>query len=116
MLACGHDQQRFGQPICAHMRVCREDVLKYVRWYVGSGLNAELLCQACAEEREKGLHVELGSVCEECFERAVFEVGYPVGIRGKPEIRVRSETTNATLKETTLPKDFGKIVDIAPID
>ena len=116
VLACGHERTPFGTPMCRHLRDCRERSLSYVKWYIGSGLQAELICLPCAEEREKGVHTEIDCVCEECFDYATSEVGDLVGIRGKAEIRFRSEPSNSTLKETALPKEVGKIVDIAPLN
>ena len=116
MLACEHDRTPFGSPICRHLRVCREPWLGYVKWFVGSGLQTELICLPCAEEREKGVPTEIEGVCEECFDYATTEVGDLVGVRGKAGIRIRSEPFNSTLTETALPKEVGKIVDIAPVN
>lgn len=116
MLACGHERAPFGAPMCSHLRVCREPWISYVKWYIGSGLDVELLCNPCADEREKGLPAVAELVCEECFEYATTEVGDLVGVRGKPEIRTRSEAFSLTLRKTALPKEVGTIVDIAPVD
>ena len=61
--------------MCWHLRACREPWIKYVRWYVPSGLKMELLCDSCAGEREKDLPVAAEFVCEECLEYATNEVG-----------------------------------------
>jgi hypothetical protein len=53
MLACGHDREPFGAPMCVHLRICREPWLSYVRWYTGSGMGTEFLCNSC--------------VCKPCF-------------------------------------------------
>jgi hypothetical protein len=90
--------------------------MNYVKWYIGSGLEAELMCVPCAEHREGGLPAEAESVCEECFDYATTEVGDLVETRGKPGIRIRSEPFDSTLKETALPKEVPTIVDIAPVD
>jgi hypothetical protein len=116
MLSCGHERPPFGAPLCLHLRTCRQPWLNYVKWYIGSGLNTELICVPCAEAREKGLSVEVESVCEECFEYATREVCDLVRTAGKPEIRVRSIRFNSALRETPLPKQFGRIVDIAPVN
>jgi len=102
--------------MCWHLRACRDSWINYVKWYIGSGLDAELVCVPCAEEREKGLPTEAEYVCEECFDYATTETGDLVGTRGKPGIRFRSEPLNSTLKETALPKEVGTIIDIAPVD
>jgi hypothetical protein len=51
--------------MCWHLRACRDSWINYVKWYIGSGLDAELWCVPCAEEREKGLPTEAEYVCEE---------------------------------------------------
>jgi hypothetical protein len=75
MLACGHDREPFGAPICAHLRVCRNPWLSYLRWYTGSGIDSELLCNSCAAERESGHSVTTELVCQGCFEYATTEIG-----------------------------------------
>jgi hypothetical protein len=64
VLACDHDRPPFGAPICAHLRTCRQPWLSYVKWYVGSGLEVELLCVQCADERGKGVPVHVASALE----------------------------------------------------
>lgn len=98
------------------MRTCREPWLKYVKWYVGRGLETELLCLSCSERRKEGLPVDVANICEECFELATTEFCDFVGKDGKPEIQTRSESFNDTLKETSLPAEFGTILDIAPVN
>lgn len=105
----------FGVPLCLHLRTCRQPWLKYVKWYTGSGLDTEFICVPCAEAREKGLSVEAEPVCEECFEYATTEVGDLVKTGGKAEIRIRSAELNPTLKRTGIPRELGRIADIAPI-
>lgn len=125
MLACGHDRTPFdrapfGSPICEHLRAGEGRAgegprIDYVKWYVGSGLDAELLCSACADEREKGLPTAAESVCEVCFAYYATAVGELVGIRGKPGIRTRSEPFSVALRHTPLPKQAGTVVDLAPV-
>jgi len=115
MLVCTHEREPFGAPMCAHLQTCREPWIKYVKWYIGSGLATELLCVPCAERREQGLPVAVESVCEECFEYATTEVCDLVRTGGKPEIRIRPETFNGALKETAMASELGTIVDIAPV-
>lgn len=116
LLACGHERTPFGAPLCTHLWSCREPCISYVKWHHGTGLDAQLLCVPCAEDREKGLAVEAEFVCEECFEFAITEVGDLIGFRGSPGILTRPEPFNSALQETALPKGFGTIVDIAPVD
>src|SRR5687768_14877832 len=115
MLACGHERTPFGSPMCAHLRACRETWIRYFKWYIGSGLDVELLCGPCADAREKGLPSVAELVCEECFLYATTEVGELVGVRGKPEVRARPEPFDIALRKTALPKELGTVVDIAPL-
>lgn len=116
MLACEHDNSPFGSPLCEHLRVEQERAIPYVRWYTGSGLNAELLCETCAETRAQGLSVDVVNVCEQCFDYASTRIGTQERIGGEPEIRVRPEPFNQTLKTASLPKELGPISDIAPVN
>lgn len=116
MLACGHERAPFGTPMCAHLRSCREPGISYVKWHLGSGLDGELLCVPCAEDREKGVLTGVDSVCEECFEVATTEVGEFAGFRGSPGILTRPEPLDDALRETELPKGVGTILDIAPVN
>ena len=100
MLACKHDSAEFGSPTCEHLRIAQERAIPYVKWYIESGLRAELLCMTCAEKRAQGLSVDVAYVCEHCFEEVSTEIGYLKSIGGKPEIRVRPEPFNPTLKTT----------------
>ena len=63
MLACGHDRDPFGAPICGHLRVCREPWLGYLKWYTGAGMDTELLCNSCVGDRQDGrpVAIELGA-------------------------------------------------------
>ena len=115
MLGCGHDKKPFGAPVCVHLRIGREPWLSYLRWYTGHGMDMELLCSSCVAEREKGQSVTTEFVCQECFEFATTEIGDLEGVRGKPEIHIRSEAFNPQLRMTALPTEVGKIVDISPI-
>ncbi|MFO0807646.1 MAG: hypothetical protein U0746_03400 [Gemmataceae bacterium] len=115
MLACGHEKVPFGLPVCVHLRTCRGPDIRYVRWYTGTGLDVELLCIPCADEREQGRPAPADVVCEECFAHATTEVGELVGVRGKPEVRTRSEPFDGELRKTALPNDVGTIVDIAHV-
>lgn len=115
MLTCGHERLAFGDPLCDHLRTCREPWIRYLKWYGGSGLAAELLCLSCSESREKGAQVAVAAVCQECFTHVTTEVGALAGIRGKAGIVTRCEPFDATLVRTELPDQIGPIVDIAPI-
>ncbi|HEX6044661.1 MAG TPA: hypothetical protein VFZ22_09255 [Pyrinomonadaceae bacterium] len=79
-------------------------------------MNAELLCFACAEQRERGLPVEVESVCEQCFEYLMDNVCDLERAGGKPEISIREEPFDGTLHEFSLPKELGKVIDIAPVN
>ena len=116
MLACKHDSTPFESPTCEHLRIVQERAQPYVKWYTGSGLNTELLCETCAEKRKQGVSVDLAYVCEPCFADPETSIRYEDGIGGEPEIRVRPEPFNTTLKTTSLPQDFGAVLDIAPVN
>lgn len=116
MLACKHERSPFGSPMCIHLLTGREPWLKYVKWYIGRGLETELVCTTCADRREQGLPVEDANVCEECFNFTTTEICEFARTGGKPEIRTRSEYFSNTLKETSLPTKLGTIVDIAPVN
>jgi hypothetical protein len=116
MIACGHENTPFGDPLCIHIRNCGTPSLKSVRWFTGDDLEAEILCISCADDREKGLPVNVEPVCEECFGDLTNEFADLVGCRGEPRIHIRPEIFNSTLKNSALPKEIGTVVDIAPIN
>jgi hypothetical protein len=114
-VSCGHLKTLFGAPLCVHLRSCRQPWLNYVKWFIGSGLDAEFICVSCAEERAKGLSTETAFVCEECFQYATTEIGDLIRAGGRPEIRIVSEPFNPAICETPIPSNCKKILDIAPI-
>src|SRR5215469_4009309 len=116
MLSCGHDRTAFGSLLCVHMRTCRERSLDCVKWYTGKGLATEFLCVPCAETREKGHSAEVEPVCQECFYYALEEVGDLERVGGKAEIRVCAFPFNSRLEEFAIANEFGKIIDIAPVN
>ena len=79
-------------------------------------MNTDLLCVPCVEKRKQQVHVQVESVCQECFEHATTEIFERLGWAGSPEIRERSEAFNVSLKDTVLPKELGTIIDIAPVN
>src|SRR5215813_842118 len=99
MLACKHQKSAFGSPMCFHLQTGREPWTKHVKWYTGSGLNAELLCVPCVERRKQGLVVEVANVCEDCYSFITTEVSYQVSTAGAPELKIRPEPFNSTLKQ-----------------
>jgi hypothetical protein len=116
MLECGHDRPPFGAPICEHLRTCRKPWLSYVKWLLGKGLNSDLLCVPCANQRGEGMPVAVASVCQECFSYATTEVGDLAGVRGTAGILERPEALHAHLSRTALPSGFGNAIDFAPIN
>jgi hypothetical protein len=114
-VSCGHGQAPFGVPLCLHLRTAREPWLKYVKWFVGSGLDTEFICVDCAEARDKGLSAETAFVCRECFQHATTEIGELTRTGGNPEIRVVSKAFDQLVHETLIPKECKQILDIAPI-
>jgi hypothetical protein len=115
MLACGHDQAPFGSAFCAHVRASTERFVNYVKWYVGTRLEVELVCKACAAQRTEGAPTPTEMVCRACYEHLVGEVGQLAGVGGKPEIRAAGRTFDVELRETRIPPELGGLVDIAPV-
>ena len=111
----GHEQAPFGVPLCLHLRTAREPWLKYVKWFVGSGLDTEFIGVECAEARDKGLSAETAFVCREWFQHATTEIGELTRMGGHPEIRVVSRPFDQLVHETLIPKECKRILDIAPI-
>jgi hypothetical protein len=116
MIACGHENAPFGEPLCTHIRNCRTPWLQSVKWLIGDGLKMEIVCVPCADDREKGRPVGVERVCEECYHYLTDEVMDLVGCRGKPGILTRPEVFNTALKNSAFPKQIGTVVDIAPIN
>ena len=116
MLACKHERSPFKSPICEHLRDAHEPWIEYVKWYIQSGLDAELVCVPCAEKRKQGFHVDVSQICEECFDHLTSEIAYQEKVGGKPGIKVRPEPFSTTLKTRLLPNALGSVIDIAPIN
>ena len=116
MLACKHEREPFGSPMCIHLQMHRKPWIDYVKWYTGIGMNTDLLCVPCVERRKQQLDVQVDGVCQECFEYATTELFNRAGVAGRPEIRERSEPCNATLKDIVLTKELGTVIDIAPVN
>lgn len=101
--------------MCEHLRACRKPWLSYFKWYTGLGMGLELLCRSCADQREQGKSISSAAVCETCFEYATTEIGDLAGARGKPQVRIRSETLDSRLQRTVLPAEAGTVIDISPV-
>jgi hypothetical protein len=116
MVACGHEKTPFGESLCTHIRNCRTPGIESVNWLIGDGIKAEIVCVQCADDREKGLPVNVEPVCEECYQYLTEEIVDLAGLRGRPGILTRPEVFDSTLRNSAFPKKFGIIVDIAPIN
>jgi hypothetical protein len=116
MIACGHENTPFGEPLCTHIRNCRTPWIESVKWLIGDDLITEIVCVPCANDRENGRPIDVEQVCEECYQYLTDEIVDMVGCRGKPGILIRPEIFNDTLKNSALPKQIGTVVDIAPIN
>lgn len=77
-------------------------------------MDSKLLRNSCERERKDGRLLITEFVCRECFDRAT-DVCVFDRVRGKPEVRIRSEPFDVRLENTPLPKDAGQVVDIAPV-
>jgi len=114
-LTCGHDAVAFRTPLCTHLQSCQQPSLSCVRWYLGVGLDMELLCVACADQCRAGVAVTAIRVCEPCFVHALHEVAEIVGIRGTPGVVTREAPFATALTTTALPVELGPIADLAPM-
>jgi hypothetical protein len=103
-------------PACRHLAGPLDCEVTYYRWLTGVGLEAELLCAACAARREAGRALEIVSICDACLSVLEDELGDPGGFRGTPGLRVRLETIDETIDEAPLPWPLEKVLDIAPIE
>ena len=83
MIACGHENTPFGEPLCTHIRNCRTPRIESVKWLIGDGLKMEIVCVPCADDRENGRSVDAEPVCEECYQYLTDEIVDLVGCRGK---------------------------------
>jgi hypothetical protein len=116
MLVCRHDTAPYGAPMCCHLFQHSESPIGYVRWYTGVHLDSELLCTACADQRETGSSVPSKYVCDQCFRDITLEEGFLKSTRGQPGVSVRAEAFEGSVKEFTLSKEFGRVIDVAPIE
>jgi hypothetical protein len=114
-LACGHDAVASGSPLCTHLQSCRQPWLSCVRWYLGVGLDMEVLCVPCADQRQAGVAVTAVRVCEPCFAHALHEVADIHDSRGQPGVVTRDAPFATVLTITALPVERGPIADLAPI-
>jgi hypothetical protein len=87
----------------------------YVRWYTGKSLEYDLICPACAVEREAGHETRTADICVECRDWLVDEVGDLRGAKGRPGILERPERIEQSIDETHVPESFGAVVDVAAI-
>lgn len=115
MVECHHDAPAFGEPVCPHLQACAKPGMKYVRWFLGVNMDADLLCETCAARRGEGAQPEVLRVCQGCHERVCDEVGVCVGFRGSPGIRERPVPMDFSLRRSELPKQFGKVADLVAI-
>jgi hypothetical protein len=115
MLDCGHSDLPFGEPVCEHLAAGADGKLKYVKYCTGTGLDLELLCESCAEQRDAGVRPKVVSLCEDCYRQASEAAGEFSGMRGTPGIRDRAEPLDARIRTTAIPPEFGPVVDVAPV-
>ena len=114
--ACDHVLAVEKTPTCRHLAGPLEWGVTYYRWLTGVGLDAELLCAECAARREAGDAVEIVSICDVCRAELEEELGDLRGVRGTPEIRVRLEPLDQTIRETRLRWPRDRVLDLAPIE
>ncbi len=83
---CAHTGDAGDHNVCAHLQTATGDWLPFHRWFIGDGMQFELVCLACAEARTSGRVVSTRELCATCFENTVDEWGDSRGVRGAPEI------------------------------
>lgn len=108
---CAHDGTSTEAPVCEHLQVATGERLPYHRWYLGTGMDCELLCPVCVERRAEGHDVPIKPLCNECFDGVVKVWGDEGGHIGEPEVRNRPQPVDARLVATELALD--SITDIA---
>jgi hypothetical protein len=114
-LACEHPDAPYGVTTCLHLVKRGERWVTYIRWLTGTGLDIQLLCPACAAEREAGHDIESAAVCDACRDWLVDEVGEVRGVRGRAEIRERPESIGLAIDELPIHQALGQVLDLAPI-
>jgi hypothetical protein len=102
--------------VCEHLRTRETSWLSYYRWYSGKAMGFDLLCDSCRADRRAGAKVELGSVCTACLDRIQDEIGDLVGVEGVPAILERPIGITSDLRHTSIPEQFGDLLDFAPLE
>ena len=108
---CSHNGVSTEPPVCEHLHVATGDRMPFHRWYLGTGMDAELLCPACVQNRADGIDVAVKEICDECTEGVIKVWGDELAHIGEPEVRNRPQPVDARLVATELALDT--IVDIS---
>jgi len=108
---CDHHGTVGENPVCSHLQVPTGECLLFRRWYIGKGLDADLLCPACATERQSGQRVTTRDLCEACFRVTIDGWGETQGANGAAEIRSSPQPLDHRIEPTEL--DVHAIADIA---
>lgn len=110
---CVHDGDSTEPPVCEHLHTATGEHLPFHRWYLGTGMDCELLCPICVERRAKGEEVAIRSICNECTDGVVKVWGEEQPHIGDPEVRNRPQPVDARLVATELAVDDIHDVAIA---
>src|SRR5579883_3359196 len=98
VVACGHDGP-YGASVCAHLLPPYDENRWFVRWYIGEGMDADFLCEACLALREQGESVDLLAVCWQC-RRDLSYWGAGRADIGTPGVVERPQPVDLSLRET----------------
>ena len=99
-------------PVCEHLTVAPEEEeteLHFHRWYLGTGMDNELLCPICIEKRANGEQVLTQRLSDEQFKEIIDEFGKEGGHIGDPEVVNRPQPVDARLVATELAADVSDI-------
>lgn len=112
--ACPHPDGPAGaESVCDHLVRAKAGWVNCYRWFLGRGMDSELLCAHCTEVREQSGLVITKPICEKCFDLILDEIADPVGFRGSPEIKQRRiPLTVDPVRLFTINYD---LVDLAPV-
>ena len=107
---CTHDGASTQSPVCEHLQAATGERMPFHRWYLGTGMDAELLCPTCVAQRADGHDVEIKHICDECSDGVIKIWGDEQPHLGEPEVLNRSQAVDARLVPAELAVDV--IVDI----
>jgi hypothetical protein len=111
--ACDHAGPLGTEPICEHILLHGEESIGCYRWFVGRGMDSEVLCDDCTQQRQLGQPVTMKRVCDVCLDSFLKDVADLKGVRGSPE--VSQQLVPIGNGPRTLPTANHNILDVDPI-